>query len=181
MSDAPKRQISRSGSRCARRCWPECRREDHLAEMRDNISGACLAAFVAGHEHLEDFLEASLRPVAEGCATDPVGYFEGIYVRPGCRRRGIGRALMAAAEEWAISRGCTEMASDCLLDNSDSEGFHREVGTRSWSPSLIFDAPFRGKAGRSYSSGPAKKKIAVRTALATSIAMIDTTTELVVD
>jgi aminoglycoside 6'-N-acetyltransferase I len=108
--------------------WAECRREEHLAKMRDYISGACLAAFVAGHEHLEGFIETSLRPLAKACATDAVGYIEGIDDRPGCRRRGTRRALMAAAEEWAISRGCTEMASDCLLDNSDSERFHRKVG-----------------------------------------------------
>jgi aminoglycoside 6'-N-acetyltransferase I len=108
--------------------WPDCPRHEHLAEMRDSTSDASLVAFVAGHEHLEGFVEASLREIAEGCATSPVGYIEGIYVRPGCRRRGIDRALIAAAEEWAISRGCTEMASDCLLENPESELFHRELG-----------------------------------------------------
>jgi aminoglycoside 6'-N-acetyltransferase I len=49
-------------------------------------------------------------------------------VRPECRRQGIDRALVGAAEEWAISRGCSEMASDCLLENSESEFFHRELG-----------------------------------------------------
>jgi aminoglycoside 6'-N-acetyltransferase I len=127
LSDLPQRQIFRIGSRCAA-LWPERPREEHLAEMRDYTSGACIVAFVAGHEHLEGFVEASLRTVAEGCATSPVGYIEGIYVRPKCRRRGIGGALIAAAEGWAISRGCTEMASDCLLNNSDSERFHRDMG-----------------------------------------------------
>jgi GNAT superfamily N-acetyltransferase len=73
-------------------------------------------------------VDASLREIAEGCATSPVGYIEGIYVRPECRRQGIDRALVAAAEAWAISRGCSEMASDCLLENSESEFFHRELG-----------------------------------------------------
>jgi aminoglycoside 6'-N-acetyltransferase I len=108
--------------------WSECPREVHLAEIRDYTSTAELVAFVAGHEHLEGFVDASLREIAEGCATSPVAYLEGIYVRPECRRQGIDRALVAAAEEWAISRGCSEMASDCLLENSESEFFHRELG-----------------------------------------------------
>jgi GNAT superfamily N-acetyltransferase len=63
-----------------------------------------------------------------GLCNESRRYIEGIYVRPECRRQGIGRALVAAAEEWAISRGCSEMASDCLLENSESEFFHRELG-----------------------------------------------------
>jgi aminoglycoside 6'-N-acetyltransferase I len=118
-----------------------------MTEMRDYACGACLVAFVAGHEHLEGFVEASLRQTAEGCATSFVGYIEGIYVRPECRRRGLGRALIAAAEEWAISRDCAEMASDCLLGDSESERFHRHVGYSlvEW---FIFDASFQGNARR---------------------------------
>lgn len=43
------------------------------------------------------FVEASLRPYAEGCDTRPVGYLEGGYVAPEWRGQGIGRALVEAA------------------------------------------------------------------------------------
>ena len=37
-------------------------------------------------------------------------------------------ALMAAGVEWARARGCTEFASDALLDNSLSHAAHKALG-----------------------------------------------------
>lgn len=50
----------------------------------------------------------------------PVGYVEAWYVDPDVRRTGYGRALLAAAEAWALRRGCREMASDAQLGNAVS-------------------------------------------------------------
>ena len=44
------------------------------------------------------------------------------------RGRGVGRALVAAAEAWARGRGCTEFASDALLDNATSAAAHKALG-----------------------------------------------------
>lgn len=73
-------------------------------------------------------LELGLRSYAEGCTSSPVPYVEAWYVAAPARRRGIGRALMAAAEAWAHERGFTELASDALLDNHVSEHAHRAIG-----------------------------------------------------
>ncbi len=63
------------------------------------------------------FVEVGLRSHADGCETDhAVGFLEGWYVVPTHRRRGVGRALVAAAEAWARDRGCREMASDTWSD-----------------------------------------------------------------
>ena len=35
---------------------------------------------------------------------------------------------MRAAEDWARARGCAEMASDALIDNSESEKAHAALG-----------------------------------------------------
>jgi hypothetical protein len=66
------------------------------------------------------FLEAFGRPMADGCTTQPVGYVAGWYLDPDVWQRGVGRALVQAAESWAVSHGCREMASDIHLDNSTS-------------------------------------------------------------
>ena len=73
-------------------------------------------------------LELSLRPYADGCASSPVPFIEGWYVVPEARRRGVGRALVRAAEEWAVAHGYSEMASDALLDNQASHHAHAAGG-----------------------------------------------------
>lgn len=74
------------------------------------------------------FAEVGLRSHAEGCLTSPVGYLEGIWVDPEYRRRGVGRALLAASQTWARERGATEMGSDAALGNQASHFFHRAAG-----------------------------------------------------
>ena len=74
------------------------------------------------------FAELSIRPYAEGCLSDRVPFLEGWYVVPEARRRGIGRALVAAAEDWARAQGCTEFASNALVDNELSAAAHHALG-----------------------------------------------------
>ena len=74
------------------------------------------------------FAEASRRAYAEGCETSPVGFLEGWYVLPTHRRQGVGRALVAAAEDWARALGCGEFASDALADNAMSAAAHQALG-----------------------------------------------------
>ncbi len=64
----------------------------------------------------------------EGTSSSPVGYLEGIYVKAEYRRRGIAGQLLKACEDWSRERGCTEFASDCVLDNIDSLRFHMSMG-----------------------------------------------------
>jgi len=63
-----------------------------------------------------------------GTRTTPVAFLQAIYVAPHARRRGLGRALVAHARAWGRARGCTEFASDALLDNPDSHALHRALG-----------------------------------------------------
>jgi aminoglycoside 6'-N-acetyltransferase I len=111
--------------------WPEASPERHEAEMAEyRPEDPSVAAFVAIRTDggLGGFLEASLRHYADGCDTHPVGYIEGWYVDPGLRRQGVGRALVRAAEGWARGQGCSEMASDCKLDNEVSLRAHLALG-----------------------------------------------------
>ena len=111
--------------------WPE-EPEDHPPEIEAYFSrpperSICLLAEEPEHGII-GFAEVGLRDYAEECRTSPVGYLEGIYVQPGARRTGAGRALVRAGEEWARTRGCSEMASDRALDNEPSGVFHEAVG-----------------------------------------------------
>ena len=71
------------------------------------------------------FAQCQLRhDYVEGTESSPVGYLEGVFVEPPCRKQGIGKKLVAACERWAKEKGCTEFASDCELDNAQSLAFH---------------------------------------------------------
>jgi aminoglycoside 6'-N-acetyltransferase I len=74
------------------------------------------------------FLEASIRPFVEDCATDHVGYLEGWYVEPEFRQQGVGGALVKQAELWAKQHGCSEMASDAEIENKASIEAHNRLG-----------------------------------------------------
>lgn len=74
------------------------------------------------------FAELSVRSCAEGCTTSAVAYLEGWFVRADCRREGVGRALINAAEAWARGRGLTEFASDAEIHNDTSRLAHEGLG-----------------------------------------------------
>jgi aminoglycoside 6'-N-acetyltransferase I len=110
--------------------WPDHTADEHRAEMQQIAGESLSPVFVAdrGNGRLSGFLEAGLRKYADGCDTSPVGYIEGWYVDVDVRQQGLGRALMQAAEQWAITHGCTEIASDCLIDNEVSYRAHLAIG-----------------------------------------------------
>lgn len=74
------------------------------------------------------FVELSIRPFAAGCTSDRVAFVEGWYVEPDRRRRGVGAALMRAAEEWGRANKCTELGSDTQIWNESSIEAHRALG-----------------------------------------------------
>lgn len=73
-------------------------------------------------------LEVSIRKEAEGCLTNRIGYLEGWYIDPDLRQQGVGSKLVAAAETWAKSQGCTEMGSDTSPDYPLSSQAHARLG-----------------------------------------------------
>jgi aminoglycoside 6'-N-acetyltransferase I len=77
---------------------------------------------------LGGFISFSLRPWAEGCDSTPVPYIEGWWVAPDLRRAGVGRALVAAVEQWCLQHGHHELGSDVELDNEVSLRAHAALG-----------------------------------------------------
>jgi len=96
-------------------------------------------------DRLTGFVEASLRQYADGCDSSPVGYLEGWYVEPQARRLGIGRLLVAAAEDWARSKGCIEMGSDALVENAAGQRAHARLGYVEVERQVCFRKDLRGR------------------------------------
>ncbi len=111
--------------------WDESSDDEHRTEMLDiyehHETQLVLVAETDG-KNLVGFLEASIRPFVEDCHTDHVGYLEGWFVEEKYRKQGIGRKLVAAAENWARRKGCTEMASDSEIGNDTSLRAHQNLG-----------------------------------------------------
>jgi aminoglycoside 6'-N-acetyltransferase I len=104
----------------------------HGEEIDRYFSGSSLdpqAVLVAEESGiLVGFAELSIRSHAEGCLTHRVGYLEGWYVDIHARRRGIGRGLVKAAEDWARTQSCQEFASDTEVSNVVSALAHQALG-----------------------------------------------------
>jgi len=115
--------------------WPDSSASEHQGEIRQILSGVSpstlpLVIFVAEEEgRLLGFAEVGLRSHAGGCdPVRPVGYLEGWFVRAEARGKGVGHALSDAAEKWALTQGCTEMASDTWADSEKSRSIHNKLG-----------------------------------------------------
>ena len=122
------------------RLWP-----DQAPAELDEEGRAALAAtrpltvFVAEESgRLVGFLELDLRSYAEGCGSSPVPYVEGWYVEPDWQRRGVGGALVRAAEEWSRAGGYTELGSDTEEVNRLSRAAHAALGFEEVETLVIF-------------------------------------------
>ena len=125
----------------ARMCealWPRASAAEHAEELRLLLRGKAdlvltmpLMIFVAETRdgRLVGFVEVDLRSHADGCnPSRAVGYIEGWYVAERFRRNGVGKKLIAKAEEWARSHGCAEMGSDAVIENEMSQRAHEALG-----------------------------------------------------
>jgi aminoglycoside 6'-N-acetyltransferase I len=116
--------------------WPKTSAEEHARELTEIFEGKPVVTMPliilvaeASDGVLAGFLEVDLRSHADGCnPSRPVGYIEGWYVAESHRHRGIGRKLLAVAEDWARSQGCVEIASDTWVDNEVSQRVHETLG-----------------------------------------------------
>lgn len=111
--------------------WPADRIE-HLEEMQELCAQPGRYAQFLAYSALgepQGLVEVALRSdYVNGTESSPVGFLEGLYVAPSFRKRGIAAMLVNTAEQWAKEHGCTEMASDALLDNTVSHAMHQALG-----------------------------------------------------
>lgn len=113
--------------------WPDETPEHHAEDLAEAYldGDPDMVAFVAegADGRLLGFIEAGLRhDYVDGCETSPVAFAEGLFILPEARGTGVGRALVEAVAAWGSDRGCTELASNALLENTASHAFHEAVG-----------------------------------------------------
>lgn len=110
--------------------WPHAKRrlkKEFEAPLKTDTYTQFLAQNADG-EYL-GFINLSLRSdYVQGATSSPVGYVEGIYVKPKYRKQGVAKELIKQAEKWAKKQGCKELGSDAELKNRVSQKFHTNLG-----------------------------------------------------
>jgi ribosomal protein S18 acetylase RimI-like enzyme len=92
----------------------------------DRVCGAC-------HLQIYD------TPVGHTLVSQRRGHIETLIVARAQRRRGIGRALMAAASDWARRKGAHQLLFTVWAGNADAERFYAALGYRTISQVLGTD------------------------------------------
>lgn len=110
--------------------WPDNSFDEALTECRSMLysdKDTCL--LIRDGETYPAFIHVSVRSdYVEGAEIMPVAYIEGLYVTSSHRGSGLGKMLIQAAETWARQKGCTQLASDTELTNTDGIAFHLHNG-----------------------------------------------------
>ncbi|MGY4493839.1 aminoglycoside 6'-N-acetyltransferase [Pseudomonas sp. TE3610] len=111
--------------------WPDCGptndRDKHV--MLSAPQRYAVLIFTDSHGVTHGFAEASMRAdYVNGTGCSPVAFLEGLYVLPASRGRGIARELVGGIQQWAEEMGCSELASDALLENQGSHAMHEALG-----------------------------------------------------
>lgn len=111
--------------------WDELSADEHRAEAEEQLAETerLLNLVAVRGGEVVAFAEAALRhDYVNGCETSPVVFLEGIFVSEAARGEGLARRLCDAVADWGRARGCSEFASDALIDNLDSHAFHLAAG-----------------------------------------------------
>lgn len=110
--------------------WPDVPEAEQLAGMTAALlRGHYVRLAVAASGSAVGFVEASKRvDYVNGTSSSPIAFLEGLYVVPAFRCQGVARGLVEGAVKWALALGCSELASDCLLENSAAHAVHRSLG-----------------------------------------------------
>ncbi len=112
--------------------WPDEGAVDAAESLLDALepaAGSCVMLAFDADGAAVGFAEAKLRhDYVNGTGSSPVAFLEAWFVATEARGRGVGRALIAGVEAWARTCGCSEFASDALLDNSGSHAAHLGCG-----------------------------------------------------
>lgn len=127
----------------AQKLWPEQSTRDLKEEFTPLLAGQeAIFILALDNESPIGFAQCQLRhDYVESTSDGPVAYLEGIFVERDYRGHGVARGLLSRCEAWEKAQGCREMASDCALDNTASEQFHRHTGFEEANRLICFVKP----------------------------------------
>ena len=117
-------------SQMALELWPENNIEDlkrDFAYIIGHLSDKVLLAQI--ENEYAGFIHMSVRKdYVEGSSSNPVGYIEGLFVKPEYRGKDVGTELYNAGAKWVKKKGCTEIGTDCTISNRVSFDFLIKMG-----------------------------------------------------
>ena len=109
-------------------------RENHLnlAQLADRgVTPASIAGMIAGHDSRAWVREEAGEVVAFSMADARTGTVFALFVHPEAQRRGHGRALLRAAEDWLFDAGWETIWLQTGRDpRIRAHGFYRAAGWR---------------------------------------------------
>lgn len=76
--------------------------------------------------------------IAQVLAAEPRAEIAGLVVSSSIRSRGVGRMLVARAEQWAVSRGLKEMLVRSRVSREDAHRFYLREGYGRTKTSAVF-------------------------------------------
>jgi ribosomal protein S18 acetylase RimI-like enzyme len=102
-------------------------------------SDKCCLLVAEGDGGLVGQISGMLRESVPVFEPDTYGYVTDIVVAPDMRRKGIGKALFNALEEWFRERGATHLQLQVLTSNPASQAFWRAIGCSDYSDMMWYD------------------------------------------
>ena len=90
--------------------------------------------------------------------SDPFAEIGGFVVTKEFRRRGIGKCLLAAVEEWVIQSGIMKLRVRCRSNRMDTHTFYKGVGFSESKQQHIFDKSLMTDAEQRDSDDDAKRR-----------------------
>lgn len=117
-------------SRLGMLLWPDDELVNLTSDFEDIINSDRERVYVAvSKDEIVAFAHFAIRTdYVNGSSSSPTGYLEGIYVMPENRNAGVAKTLIRYGEKWSKLKGCSEMGSDVLFDNTESMKFHEKMG-----------------------------------------------------
>lgn len=99
--------------------------------LADLSSSSHSFLFVAEREgEIIGFASGELREGSPAFDSKTWAAIEDVYVFPGYRSLGVGRALVEACKEWAIDKGASGLSLQVAAKNTRARKFYEELGFR---------------------------------------------------